>query len=433
MRPHFVAAFVVVLLWAAPASAQIRFETACEDCREVQQRISRLEDDLRGAQRLLNAATDPKLRSDYSRAVFNLENDIAWLRKQLDDCPLQCNRPPANDPPRDPPPPPDADLLDQMSSPPIVRPACPECQQLYDEWNRLLAERRRILGVLDRIADDHKRWSAWEARYVSEYEELRKSQGGFRPGGARAGELADNVERLREALERAEESREIWEREIRRISTEILRVQEEYRRCNAACRTQTGALFRNPRLIGGVGGALVLGGVLLNGGGPPASVPVAAIPTPAPTATTPPVSTAPPVTTPPTTSPPPAATPPPATPTADGTYVCGDCGVISDEGGHNQFVGLCTGLTGPVTVRQGSITISHAAPFVPVTGDYDTTTGAFTATGRGTVAGFPNVGVRAEGTVNSTTGRITMTYTMGTNGELPGGRAITYRLTLQKQ
>ena len=428
MRPHFVAAVVVILLWAAPAAAQIRFETACEDCREVQQRIFRLEEELRAAQRLLSSA-DQKSAGNYERAVINLQNDIAWLRRQLDDCPLQCNRPPANDPPPDPPPPPDADLLDQMVSPPIVRPPCPECQKLYDEWNRLLAERRRILGVLDRIADDHRRWSAWESRYVSEYEALSKAQGGFRPTGARAGELADTLERLREALERAEESREIWEREIRRISNEILRIQEEYRRCTAACAPkQTGALFRNPRVIGGVTGALVLGGVLLNGGGPPATSVPAAAPTSTPVTTTPPPA---PIST-PAPAPTPAPTPAPA-PTADGSYTCADCTVVADDGGHNRPIGLCSGLVGTVSVRQNTFSMTHAAPFVPVTGDYNASTNTFTATGRGTVAGIANVSVRADGTVNTSTGRITMTYTMGTNGELPGGRSITYSISLQRQ
>jgi hypothetical protein len=85
------------------------------------------------------------------------------------------------------------------------------------------------------------------------------------------------------------------------------------------------------------------------------------------------------------------------------------------------------------SIREGSITIAHPAPFVPITGDYNTTTGAFIALGRGGVAGFPNVGVRGEGTVDTTTGRITMLYTMGTGGELPGGQPITYSITLQKQ
>ena len=59
-------------------------------------------------------------------------------------------------------------------------------------------------------------------------------------------------------------------------------------------------------------------------------------------------------------------------------------------------------------------------------------TGAYALTGRGSIAGFNNVTVRAVGTMDPSTGRITMSYTMGTAGEFPGGQPITYAITLRK-
>ena len=150
-----------------------------------------------------------------------------------------------------------------------------------------------------------------------------------------------------------------------------------------------------------------------------------------PVSPTPPVQQMPPVTeTPPVTMPPP---PPPRT-TADGRYRCVGVTVVSDEGRHNPTINLGPQLTGDFDVREGSITIRHPAPFVDIVGaQFDTATGRFSGTAVGGVAGSPNVGVRAEGTVNTATGQIVFNYTMGTGGELPGGRSIIYGITLQKQ
>jgi hypothetical protein len=127
---------------------------------------------------------------------------------------------------------------------------------------------------------------------------------------------------------------------------------------------------------------------------------------------------------------PPPAEPPP---TIDGDYACVLCTIAMDSGGHNPFIRLCEAIVALFRALQGSITLSHPAPFVAISGDFNTTTGAFTATGRGTVAGFPNVSVRGDGTADARNGRITFDYTMGASGELPGGRPIVYRITLQRQ
>ena len=134
----------------------------------------------------------------------------------------------------------------------------------------------------------------------------------------------------------------------------------------------------------------------------------------------------------------PDPTPPPAPPrpTADGRYRCVAVRVVNDDGRHNPTINLGPQLTGDFDVREGSgtITIRHPEPFVDiVNAPFDPATGRFSGTAVGRVAGSPNVGVRAEGTVNTTTGQIVFTYTMGTGGELPGGRPIVYEITLQKQ
>ena len=118
--------------------------------------------------------------------------------------------------------------------------------------------------------------------------------------------------------------------------------------------------------------------------------------------------------------------------TATGVWVPTSCTVMLDPRGHDVFIAMCSQLNS-FQLTQGSITIVHPAPFVNITGDFDPVSGNFTATGRGTVAGFPNVGVRGEGTINISTGQARMNYTMGTGGELPGGQAITYAIQMQKQ
>ncbi len=80
----------------------------------------------------------------------------------------------------------------------------------------------------------------------------------------------------------------------------------------------------------------------------------------------------------------------------------------------------------------GSIKFTGPDPWVTVMGDFTEQTGAFDTNGIGTVAGFPNVAVGFQGTIDAS-GNLTGRYTMGTGGELPGGRPIEYTLqaTLQ--
>ena len=75
----------------------------------------------------------------------------------------------------------------------------------------------------------------------------------------------------------------------------------------------------------------------------------------------------------------------------------------------------------------GSIKFTGPDPWVTVMGDFNDQTGAFDTNGIGTVAGFPNVAVGFQGTIDAS-GNLTGRYTMGTGGELPGGRPIEYTL-----
>jgi len=78
------------------------------------------------------------------------------------------------------------------------------------------------------------------------------------------------------------------------------------------------------------------------------------------------------------------------------------------------------------------VTGSSGSNWVPVTGNVDTDSGAFSLTGSGTVAGFPNVSVKFEGTVTKD-GALNGTYTMGAGGELPQGIPIVYAVQGQKR
>ena len=170
-------------------------------------------------------------------------------------------------------------------------------------------------------------------------------------------------------------------------------------------------------VIGGgvLGGGIIIGVVSSGGGGSS----TATTPT---TTTTPGVQVTPPPPTTTTTTLPPA--PPPST-NLSGTYTV-SVRVAADPSGHDRFIGLGQVSQLQVSVDNGGINISGPGPWVEVSGSIDPSTGRFNARGRGTVAGNRNVNVRFDGRLNS--GQLGGDYTMGTNGELPGGQSITYRV-----
>jgi hypothetical protein len=194
--------------------------------------------------------------------------------------------------------------------------------------------------------------------------------------------------------------------------------------CEKSCKTNETGFHLNPPIYYALGGAAI-GGILIATGGDAPTSTVATTPTP----------TAAPAPTPPTPPPPTVTTPPPPpAPTIAGVADCTRCEVMDDSSRHNLVINLCPQLTGGFEIAVASITIRHPAPFVDLVGaQYDQASGVFRGTTRGTVAGIPNVGITADGTANAATGEIRFTYTMGTGGELPGGRSITYSITLQKR
>jgi len=99
--------------------------------------------------------------------------------------------------------------------------------------------------------------------------------------------------------------------------------------------------------------------------------------------------------------------------------------VDSDPGGHAPFVELSTAAL-EVGVGGSTLSVSgnHAAT-VSGTGPLSTSTCTGSATGFGTIAGFPNVRCDYENVVLSA-GPVTGTYTCGVGGGLPGGQPIRY-------
>jgi hypothetical protein len=107
--------------------------------------------------------------------------------------------------------------------------------------------------------------------------------------------------------------------------------------------------------------------------------------------------------------------------------------VTNDPGEHRFFILLANNLVLTVTVSGGNMTITgpSGSNWVTVTGTYNSDTRMGVLTGSGTVAGFPNVGVRFEPTF-TTTGAMSGSLTIGTGGELPGGQAATYSVMGQR-
>jgi hypothetical protein len=95
--------------------------------------------------------------------------------------------------------------------------------------------------------------------------------------------------------------------------------------------------------------------------------------------------------------------------------------ILSDKGGHAEFIQMLLALI--LNVSPGSVVIDGPDPWVTVTGEVKDD-GSFIATGRGTVAGFPDIAVVFEGTISMD--QIAGEYTMGAEGGLPGGESITY-------
>ena len=102
--------------------------------------------------------------------------------------------------------------------------------------------------------------------------------------------------------------------------------------------------------------------------------------------------------------------------------------VVYDKAGHITFIGMPEDLL--INILGGSISIEGPHPWVNVSGDYDEDSGAFSASGTGTVAGFPGIAVTFEGTLDEN--GVSGEYTMGANGGLPSNEPIRYSVEGQR-
>jgi hypothetical protein len=107
--------------------------------------------------------------------------------------------------------------------------------------------------------------------------------------------------------------------------------------------------------------------------------------------------------------------------------------VQSDPGNHASQIGFPATPIGPVTFALGSFASTNmqisvgggtlSAPMVAVNGGWVTTGDCnFVANGSGAIGGLQNVGVQLKGVWSN--GALTLTYTVGTNGELTGGATV---------
>ncbi len=102
---------------------------------------------------------------------------------------------------------------------------------------------------------------------------------------------------------------------------------------------------------------------------------------------------------------------------------------VIDAGGHDGFDGDPLGSPIGFNFACPEMTADGDSPFVAVAGSTvleGDSACAFNATGRGTVAGFADIAVLMEGTVDRETEMIAGRYSFGVEGGLPGGEAITY-------
>ncbi|HKY62222.1 MAG TPA: hypothetical protein VJR29_02295 [bacterium] len=96
--------------------------------------------------------------------------------------------------------------------------------------------------------------------------------------------------------------------------------------------------------------------------------------------------------------------------------------VSSDPDGHSEFIGEFPPLV-EYSIEGNRISFFGDPPWVTVGGAIQAD-GSFSASGSGTVAGFPDVSVEFLGQAQP--GLLTGTLTMGAGGELPGGNPAVY-------
>lgn len=184
-----------------------------------------------------------------------------------------------------------------------------------------------------------------------------------------------------------------------------------------------GSLLTQPKVYGPLGGAVVVGGLLLTGGGDGGSTTPVSTSTPTPGNTT--VTTV----TPP--APTPTPTPTPTVGSPAGTHNLAGCSVADDQARHDPTIQMCVRLLQLLIASPtaGAMSVLGASPFIAMSGTYSTSTGVFNLSATGVVAGFSNTVVRFQGTITASGDITGATIVFGENGTLPTGRSITYRFT----
>jgi len=238
-------------------------------------------------------------------------------------------------------------------------------------------------------------------------------------------ELMDNVDIATAAAggdlgrprpEATEGLKKIWGNGARYLF-EAVRKLRELKKCEApkpVSSTDTGGgggLSKNARIGIGAGGGVALIGVLAAGGGTD----------PAPSTPSQPPALQPPT-----------QTPAPTTPSGPpvGAFsvhlVC-----IRDVGQNDPSVRGAEVSQLEVGAVATTINFGGASPWVGVSGTWDTATGRFSAVGRGRVAGIANVRCNFEGTLGAD-GILRGEMIMGSDGALPGGQPVHYRVEGRK-
>jgi hypothetical protein len=263
-----------------------------------------------------------------------------------------------------------------------IYPECPEC----DPLKRALDQRTYEYQKAQLELAKSMRWTDFvEAAHKSGKPkgEIEKATGGETPETAERSESRKRAD-VSNAQRKMEEAR--------------AKLVECLEKCNARNRKKYAFLGKNPTTYALAGGVALGAGLLLTAGGDD--------------------------------EPTNGTTPPPGSSTPGNAACAGTYNVAfnvaRDPRGHRNYVQMPPNRQ--LTVSLSSIHITGQAPFVPVNGDIDAG-GSFVATGVGTVAGYANVSVRMAGRFSgctSSAGTLTAEYTMGANGELPGGEAITY-------
>jgi hypothetical protein len=126
--------------------------------------------------------------------------------------------------------------------------------------------------------------------------------------------------------------------------------------------------------------------------------------------------------------------PNPCPPPVSGSWIV-DISVLLDPHGHNPYIHLDYVEQVTVTAKGTTITFTGSFPWVTVQGTYNAATGAFAASGSGTVAGRSNVSCQFSGSIQTRSGggesTLTGVYRMGNTTppyQLPNG-AIDYSVS----